>query len=70
MQCNKPYIMTTIVLFFYHIILAILHITGLKIGEFVRVIALYYLLVYFCEFGVRIHDYTCRSHTHYNNLTS
>ena len=50
MQCNKPYIMTTIVLFFYHIILAILHITGLKIGEFVRVIALYYLLVYFREF--------------------
>ena len=55
MQCNKPYIMTTIVLFFYHIILAILHITGLKIGEFVRGIALYYLLVYFRERVVRIH---------------
>ena len=69
MQCNKPYIMTTIVLFFYHIILAILHITGLKIGEFVRVIALYYLLVYFREF-VSTYTYACRSHTHYHNLTS
>ena len=69
MQCNKPYIMTTIVLLFYHIILAILHITGLKIGEFVRVIALYYLLVYFREFG-STYTYACRSHTHYNNLTS
>ena len=70
MQCNKPYIMTTIVLFLYHIILAILHITGLKIGEFVRGIALYYLLVYFREFGSTYTYYTCRSHTHYNNLAS
>ena len=36
MQCNKPYIKTTIVLLFYHIILAILHITRLKIGGNVK----------------------------------
>ena len=35
MQCNKPYIMTNMVLLFYHI-LAILHVTGLKIGENVK----------------------------------
>ena len=35
MQCNKLYIMTTMVLFLYHI-LAILHVTGLKIGENVK----------------------------------
>ena len=36
MQCNKLYIMTTMILFFYHNILAILHVTGLKIGENVK----------------------------------
>ena len=36
MQCNKLYIMTTMILFFYHNILAILHVTGLKIGGNVK----------------------------------
>ena len=36
MQCNKPYVMTTMVLVFVIILLAILHVTGLKIGENVK----------------------------------